>query len=92
MQTPYRMRFDEQSFDLITAWRHGKLHQPENICRSGEIFEKGGKLFFLVTNSESLYGRKAFKEDVPRHLYHFSEKILRLYAINSVSIFSYRIR
>jgi hypothetical protein len=29
---------------------------------------------------ESCYGKHAYREDVPRHLYHFSKETLRLYA------------
>jgi SAM-dependent methyltransferase len=74
--------FGGQSFDLITAWAVMEhLHQPgAYFAAVAKNLKKGGKFVFLVTNSESLYGRKAYKEDVPRHLYHFSEKILRLYA------------
>ena len=74
--------FSGRSFDLITAWavlEH--LPQPgDYFAAVAKILKSGGKFIFLVTNSESLYGRKAYKEDVPRHLYHFSEKILHLYA------------
>jgi SAM-dependent methyltransferase len=74
--------FAERSFDLITAWAVMEhLHQPgEYFAAVAKFLKKGGKFIFLVTNSESLYSRKAYKEDVPRHLYHFSEKILHLYA------------
>jgi SAM-dependent methyltransferase len=74
--------FEEQSFDLITAWAVMEhLHQPgEYFAAVAKYLKRGGKFIFLVTNSESLYGRRAYKEDIPRHLYHFSEKILHLYA------------
>lgn len=35
---------------------------------------------FLVTNAESLYGKTVFIEDIPRHLFHYSEKSLNNYA------------
>lgn len=74
--------FAEKSFDLVTAWavlEH--LHQPgKYFAAVAKYLKSGGKFVFLVTNSESLFSRKAYKEDVPRHLHHFSEKTLRAYA------------
>ncbi len=74
--------FKDSEFDIITAWAvFEHLHTPsiyfEEVSR---ILKKYGKFIFLVTNSESLYGKKAYVEDVPRHTYHFSEKSLRNYA------------
>jgi len=75
-------QFQKEEFDFITAWsvlEH--VHYPsEYFHEISRILKKGGKFVFLVTNSESLYSRRAYKEDIPRHLYHFSEKILRQYA------------
>ena len=78
----YDADLESNYFDLITAWavlEH--VHTPsayfEVVAR---ILKKGGKFVFLVTNSESFYGRYAYTEDVPRHLYHFSEKSLKQYA------------
>lgn len=69
-------------FELVTAWavlEH--VHNPtvyfEVISR---VLKKGGKFVFLVTNSESCYGKYAYCEDIPRHLYHFSEKTVTKYA------------
>lgn len=74
--------FAENSFDLITAWAvFEHLHHPgEYFSAVANMLKKSGRFVFLVTNSESLYGRRAYREDIPRHLYHFSEKTLRLYA------------
>ncbi len=73
--------FDGLMFDIITAWAvFEHLHSPslyfEEIYR---ILKEDGRLLFLVTNSESLYGRKAYLEDIPRHLYHFSGETLKKY-------------
>lgn len=74
--------FRDSEFDLITAWSvFEHLHNPgEYFQEVSRILKKGGKFIFLVTNSESLYGKRAYKEDIPRHLYHFSPKTLSLYA------------
>lgn len=74
--------FPDSEFDIITAWGvFEHLHKPnEYFHEVSRILKKDGKFIFLVTNSESLYGRKAYIEDIPRHLYHFSEKILYQYA------------
>ncbi len=74
--------FADRSFDLVTAWAvFEHLHEPMRHFREvGRILKPGGSFVFLVTNAESLYGRRAYREDVPRHLYHFSEAALGEYA------------
>lgn len=75
--------YKDSQFDLITAWAvFEHLHDPDSYFKEVKrILKSGGKFVFLVTNSESLYGRMAYIEDVPRHLYHFSKKTLQKYAI-----------
>jgi len=72
----------ESYFDLITAWavlEH--VHTPNAYFHEiSKILKNGGKFVFLATNSESIYGRYAYREDIPRHLYHFSENTLEQYA------------
>lgn len=72
-------------FDLITSWAvFEHLHTPLKYFEVvSKILRKGGRFIFLVTNSESCYGKYAYKEDIPRHLYHFNEKNLGLYADKS---------
>jgi 2-polyprenyl-3-methyl-5-hydroxy-6-metoxy-1,4-benzoquinol methylase len=69
-------------FDLVTAWavlEH--VHSPSAYFEAvSRHLKDGGKFIFLVTNSESLYGKRAYCEDIPRHLYHFSEKTIEQYA------------
>lgn len=74
--------FEPNQFDLITAWAvFEHLHQPGKYFEKvHEFLKKQGKFIFLVTNSESLYGKRAYIEDLPRHTYHFSEKSLQNYA------------
>jgi ubiquinone/menaquinone biosynthesis C-methylase UbiE len=73
------------SFDLITAWavlEH--VHDPKLYFKEvSRLLKNDGEFIFLVTNSKSLYGKKAYREDVPRHTYHFSEKVLEQYAMET---------
>jgi SAM-dependent methyltransferase len=67
---------------VITAWAvfehlHSPMHYFKEVAR---ILKPGGKFVFLVTNSESLYGKAAHVEDIPRHTYHFSKTTLKRYA------------
>jgi len=69
-------------FSLVTSWaviEH--VHTPNDYFSVvARVLKPGGKFVFLVTNSESIYGKYAYKEDIPRHLYHFNERSLRGYA------------
>jgi len=89
----YDADLDSNYFDLVTAWavlEH--IHTPSAYFEVvSRVLKKDGKFIFLVTNSESFYGKYAYTEDIPRHLYHFSEKSLIQYAqkytFNIVEIF-----
>lgn len=74
--------FEPAMFDVVTAWsvlEH--VHAPgDYFAEISRILKPGGRFVFLVPNAESLYGKRAYKEDTPRHLYHFSEKTLTAYA------------
>lgn len=76
--------FNDEEFDIITAWAvFEHLYHPSGYFKEvSRILKKKGKFIFLVTNSESIYGRYAYCEDIPRHTYHYCEKTLRLYAYN----------
>lgn len=69
-------------FNLITSWAvFEHLHAPGQYFEAvSRLLCSGGKFVLLVTNSESIYGKYAYREDIPRHLYHFSEKTLKSYA------------
>jgi len=69
-------------FDLITAWAvFEHLHSPDRyFSEVARIIKPGGRFIFLVTNADSLYGRMAYREDIPRHLYHFSPRTITTYA------------
>jgi len=69
-------------FDTIISFAvFEHLHNPSGYFKeSSRILKNQGELIVLVTNSESCYGKYAHCEDIPRHLYHFSEKSLLGYA------------
>ncbi|QIL21421.1 class I SAM-dependent methyltransferase [Thermomonas sp. HDW16] len=77
--------YPEGWFDLVMAWAvFEHLHEPSSyFTEAARVLAPGGKLIILVTNAESLYGRVAYLEDVPRHTYHYSEKTLAAYAEKS---------
>lgn len=75
-------KFPKEFFDLITMNQvlEHVSNPPEIIKEIYRILNKKGTLIIAVPNKDSL-AHKFFKEDwyqldVPRHLFHFSEKIL----------------
>ena len=82
----YRQEFpeipvNEARYDVITAWavlEH--VHDPmAHFRKVGVTLKPGGIFVFLVTNFESISSRALFQEDVPRHLYFFTEHTVREY-------------
>jgi hypothetical protein len=47
--------------------------------KASQVLKPGGVFVFLVTNFNSLSSRCLFLEDVPRHLYFFTEETIRRY-------------
>jgi cyclopropane fatty-acyl-phospholipid synthase-like methyltransferase len=74
--------FESNFFDIITSFGvFEHLHEASLYFKEvSRILKTNGDFIILVTNSESLYGRKAHVEDIPRHTYHFSEHTLKQYA------------
>ncbi len=72
---------DEPRYDVVTAWavlEH--VHDPKAyFIKAGRVLRKGGKFIFLVTNFKSLSSRCLYAEDVPRHLYFFTEETVKKY-------------
>ncbi len=72
---------DEPSYDAITAWavlEH--VHDPAaHFRKAGRLLKPSGKFVFLVTNFTSTSSRHLFREDVPRHLYFFSQATVKRY-------------
>jgi SAM-dependent methyltransferase len=71
----------ERRYDAITAWavlEH--VHDPMGYFRkASHVLKSGGIFIFLVTNFKSLSSKCLFCEDVPRHLYFFTEETARRY-------------
>jgi SAM-dependent methyltransferase len=72
---------NEPHYDAITAWavlEH--VHNPMAYFRkAAQVLKAGGIFAFLVTNFESVSSRCLFLEDIPRHLYFFTESTIRKY-------------
>jgi SAM-dependent methyltransferase len=66
-------------YHAITAWAVMEhLHDPAAYFRKvAALLRSGGRFVFLVTNFESTASRRLFAEDVPRHLYFFTESTVR---------------
>ncbi|HEY3283974.1 MAG TPA: class I SAM-dependent methyltransferase [Armatimonadota bacterium] len=73
------------AFDAVTAWavlEH--THDPMAYFRkAAEVLLPGGVLVFVVPNFRSLASRRLFCEDIPRHLFFFSEETIRRYVETS---------
>lgn len=71
----------EPCYDAITAWavlEH--VHDPmAYFMKVGEILKPDGLFVFLVTNFESSSSKYLFREDIPRHLYFFTEEMIKKY-------------
>jgi SAM-dependent methyltransferase len=92
--TVYRVPFPdmpvcEGRFDAVTAWavlEH--VHDPAAWFRkAGQVLRPGGLFVFLVTNFDSLGSRYLFQEDVPRHLYFFTEQTVKAYLVKAGLVF-----
>lgn len=72
---------DQPCFDAITAWavlEH--VHDPMSYFKkAARLLKRGGTFVFLVTNFNSISSRALFLEDIPRHLYFFTEKTVSEY-------------
>lgn len=76
-----QMQVSDPGYDVITAWAvlehvHDPLAYFEKVS---QLLQQNGLFIFLVTNFESISSRYLFREDVPRHLYFFTEDTIREY-------------
>jgi len=80
-QPLHEIPVERPTYDAVTAWaviEH--VHDPMAYFRkAGEVTKQGGLFVFLLQNFESLASRCLFCEDVPRHLYFFTEKTVKQY-------------
>ena len=81
--------FDEPRYDAVTAWavlEH--VHDPMAYFRKvARILKPRGLFVFLVTNFNSLSSRGLFLEDIPRHLFFFTEDAVKEYLrINNLTL------
>jgi len=86
----YKQEFNEipiyePRYDAITAWavlEH--VHNPmAYFKKASEVLKSGGLFVFLVTNFKSISSRSLFLEDIPRHLYFFTEEAVKEYLAQS---------
>ena len=82
----YRCEFsdipvDTPTYDVVTAWaviEH--VHDPMSYFKKArQVLKPGGFFVLLVTNFSSVSSRCLFREDVPRHLYFFTEPCMKRY-------------
>lgn len=74
-----------ESYDVITAWAvFEHLGDPGEAFRQcARMLVPGGRFIVQVPNLRSVHSRWALQEDVPRHLYFFTPRTLRAYALAS---------
>ncbi len=72
---------DKPTYDAVTAWavlEH--VHDPmAHFAKAAQVLRPGGTFVFLVTNFRSVASRYLFCEDVPRHLYFFTDSCVQRY-------------
>jgi 2-polyprenyl-3-methyl-5-hydroxy-6-metoxy-1,4-benzoquinol methylase len=81
------------AYDAVTMWavlEH--VHDPmAYIARTSAALRRNGVFVFVVPNFNSLASRLLLGEDVPRHLYFFTEETVRRYLeINGLRLLSAR--
>jgi SAM-dependent methyltransferase len=82
---PDECQLPAQRFDVITAWAvFEHMHDPAKaFAECTRLLRTGGRLVVEVPNLQSIRGRFAPLEDVPRHLHFFSPKTLAAYGRRS---------
>lgn len=76
-----RIPVNEPRYDAVTAWavlEH--LHDPmAYFKKTSVVLRPGGAFAFFVPNFSSISSRNLFLEDVPRHLYFYTEETIKRY-------------
>jgi SAM-dependent methyltransferase len=74
--------YPDHYFDGISAWGvFEHLLSPRTyFCEVERILKPQGTFVMMVPNANSLWGRFAYKEDIPRHLHFFSTADIQKYA------------
>ncbi len=82
----YRCPFTEapipqERFDVVTMWavlEH--VHDPMSYFKmANSVLKKKGHVIFTTNHVHSLFPSSLLREDIPRHLYFYSEASLRRY-------------
>ncbi|MGC2527389.1 MAG: class I SAM-dependent methyltransferase [Candidatus Acidiferrum sp.] len=72
---------NEPTYDAVTAWavlEH--VHNPmAYFQKTARVLKPGGLFVFLVPNFQSAASRHLFCEDVPRHLYFYTQQTIGRY-------------
>ena len=75
-------QYETNQFSAVILWHvlEHLRHPEETLAEVARILEPGGRLIIAVPNFDSMQSRWAgadwFHLDLPRHLYHFSDRTL----------------
>ena len=71
----------DSSFDVVTAWAvFEHLHDPKKYFKEiAHVLKKDGEFIFLVPNFASYRSKAMMYEDIPRHLFFYTPKIVNQY-------------
>lgn len=75
------IQVNDATYDVVTAWAvFEHVHDPmAYFAKAARVLRDDGYFVFLVTNFNSIASRYLYREDIPRHLYFFTEKTVKRY-------------
>jgi 2-polyprenyl-3-methyl-5-hydroxy-6-metoxy-1,4-benzoquinol methylase len=75
------IELQQANYDVVTAWAVMEhAHDPMSyFVKASSILKKDGLFVFLVTNFKSASSRYLYCEDVPRHLFFFTDATIERY-------------